>query len=45
VAAAMANVFERRHSITSGMEIEYEAPILRHFTVLMKRAKPVQVVV
>jgi tryptophanase len=37
VAAAMANVFERRKTITSGMEILYEAPILRHFTVLMKR--------
>ena len=38
VAAAMANVFERRNGITSGMEIVYEAPILRHFTVQMKRA-------
>jgi tryptophanase len=38
VAAAMANVFERSNSIKSGMEIEYEAPILRHFTVLLKRA-------
>ncbi|MBK7028171.1 MAG: tryptophanase [Bacteroidales bacterium] len=37
VAASMANVFERRKSITSGMEILYEAPILRHFTVKMKR--------
>jgi len=45
VAAAMANVFERRHTITSGMEIEYEAPILRHFTVMMKRAKPVKVAI
>jgi tryptophanase len=43
VAAAMANVFKRRNSIRSGMEIQYEAPILRHFTVLMKRAVPVPV--
>ncbi|MBK7213934.1 MAG: tryptophanase [Bacteroidales bacterium] len=41
VAAAMANVFNRRASITSGMEIEREAPILRHFTVQMKRSVPV----
>lgn len=38
VAAAMANVFERRQTITKGLEIEYEAPILRHFTVKLKRA-------
>ena len=38
VAATVANVFERRHQINCGMEIEYEAPILRHFTVKMKRA-------
>lgn len=38
VAAAMANVFERRQTITKGVEIEYEAPILRHFTVKLKRA-------
>jgi tryptophanase len=41
VAAAMANVFDRRNSIKSGMEIKYEAPILRHFTVLMERAVPI----
>jgi tryptophanase len=38
VAAAMANVFERRQAITKGVQIEYEAPILRHFTVKLKRA-------
>jgi len=37
VAAAMANVFERRFSITHGIQIDYEAPILRHFTVRLKR--------
>ena len=41
VAAAMANVFNRRSSITLGMEIVHEAPILRHFTVQMKRSVPV----
>jgi tryptophanase len=45
VAAAMANVFKRSNSITTGMEIEYEAPILRHFTVLMKRVTPIEVTV
>jgi len=33
VAVAMGNVFGRRNQITSGFAIEYEAPILRHFTV------------
>lgn len=37
VAACVANVFNRRESITRGVEIEYEAPILRHFTVKLKR--------
>ncbi len=37
VAVAMGNVFERRLSITKGMAIETEAPILRHFTVKLKR--------
>jgi tryptophanase len=37
VAAALANVYERRNSIKHGLRIEYEAPILRHFTVKMAR--------
>lgn len=37
VAVAMANVFERRHQITSGLLIEQEAPILRHFTVRLQK--------
>jgi len=41
IAAATANVYNRRKSIASGLEITYEAPILRHFTV---RLKPVQLV-
>jgi tryptophanase len=37
VAVAMANVYERRNSIKHGLRIEYEAPIMRHFTVKMAR--------
>jgi len=36
VAVAMGNVYERRHQITTGLAIEQEAPILRHFTKLRK---------
>jgi tryptophanase len=43
VAAAMANVYNRRLEIRCGMEIEYEAPILRHFTAMMKRTEPEKV--
>lgn len=38
IAAALANVFERRDKITKGMKIVWEAPIMRHFTVEMERA-------
>lgn len=37
VAVAMANVYNRRHQITTGLAIEEEAPILRHFTVKLSR--------
>ena len=37
VAAAVGNVFERRNSIKHGVHIEYEAPIMRHFTVKLAR--------
>jgi len=37
VAVAMAIVFNRRHQITTGLAIEEEAPILRHFTVKLSR--------
>lgn len=37
VAVAVANVFERRHQVTTGFAIEEEAPILRHFTVRLRR--------
>lgn len=33
VAAAVTNVWERRHTITRGLAIRWEAPIMRHFTV------------
>jgi len=36
-AAAIGNVYERRHQIESGMKIIWEAPILRHFTVKLDR--------
>lgn len=38
VAAALINVWERRHEITSGYKITYEAPIMRHFTVELEKA-------
>jgi tryptophanase len=37
VAATMANVYQRKEKITAGLVIEYEAPILRHFTVRLQR--------
>lgn len=37
IAAALKNVFDRRQAITAGFEIIEEAPILRHFTVRLKR--------
>jgi len=33
VAAAVSNVWARRHQITRGLAIRWEAPIMRHFTV------------
>ncbi len=37
VAAALFNVYERRDQITSGYNITYEAPIMRHFTVELEK--------
>lgn len=37
VAVAMGNVYERRHEIKTGLAIEQEAPILRHFTVKLQK--------
>jgi tryptophanase len=39
IAVALKNVYDRRNEITSGLEIEWEAPIMRHFTVELKRKK------
>lgn len=39
VAVALKNVLDRRESITKGMEIEWEAELMRHFTVKLKRAQ------
>ncbi|MCM1519838.1 MAG: tryptophanase [Lachnoclostridium sp.] len=36
VAAALRNVYERRHSITRGVRITWEAPLMRHFTVRLE---------
>lgn len=38
IAAALANVYERRNEIKSGLKIVEEAPIMRHFTVALDRA-------
>lgn len=37
VATALANVYERSNTITSGLKIVSEAPIMRHFTVDLAR--------
>ncbi len=37
VAAALKNVYDRRDSITSGLKIVHEAPIMRHFTVELEK--------
>jgi len=38
IAVALKNVFDRRESITKGLEIEWEAKLMRHFTVKLRRA-------
>jgi tryptophanase len=37
IAAALRNVYERRADITRGLAIVNEAPIMRHFTVELKK--------
>ena len=37
IAAALANIWERREKITKGFRITHEAPIMRHFTVELER--------
>jgi tryptophanase len=38
IAVALKNVFDRRDSITKGLKITWEAPIMRHFTAELDRA-------
>ncbi len=37
IAAAMKNVYDRRANIKRGVAIEWEAPLMRHFTVKLRR--------
>ena len=37
IAVALKNVFDRREEITRGVEITWEAEIMRHFTVKLRR--------
>ena len=39
VATALENVYERREEIRKGLEIVWEAPLMRHFTVQLRRVK------
>lgn len=39
VAAALKNVYDRRESITRGVKITWEAPLMRHFTVQLAPAE------
>lgn len=39
VAVALKNVFDRRDSISRGVRIAWEAPIMRHFTTKFERLK------
>ena len=39
IAVALKNVFDRRDSISRGVRILWEAPIMRHFTVKLERLK------
>lgn len=37
IAAALKNVYDRREQVTRGVDIEWEAPLMRHFTVKLRR--------
>lgn len=39
VAASLRNIYERRDTITRGYQIQWEAPIMRHFTIELEKAK------
>ncbi len=38
IAVAIKNVYDRRHEVTRGLKITWEAPLLRHFTVKLAPA-------
>jgi len=40
VVAAIKNIYDRRHTITTGYRIVDEAPILRHFTIELEPVRP-----
>lgn len=42
VATALRNIYVRRESITRGVAIVYEAPLMRHFTVQLERLQEPQ---
>ena len=37
VAVALKNIYDRRDSITRGVRISWEAPLMRHFTIQLER--------
>lgn len=37
IAAALKNVYDRREQVNRGVAIEWEAPLMRHFTVKLRR--------
>lgn len=37
IAAALKNVYDRHEQVTRGVAIEWEAPLMRHFTVKLRR--------
>ena len=37
IAVALKNIFDRKESITKGVKIVWEAPIMRHFTVKLEK--------
>lgn len=37
IAAALKNVYDRREQVARGVAIEWEAPLMRHFTVKLRR--------
>ncbi len=37
IAVALKNVYDRKEQITTGVEIEWEASLMRHFTVKLRR--------